>query len=602
MELGFLADFCYSFAKQVIIKNPIIMKRRFMLMVLLAIRMACGAQVPCWDGTVAEAYAGGDGTAENPYQIATAEQLALLANQVNGGVGNDAHYILMNDICLNGSEGLEWPVIGLMPYSFTGVFDGNGFTINDFLVNDHDIAGFFGTVENATISNVRLTGAAIYDYGLSSFSMCTGILAGRALNTNIINCSVDGEMDCLSSKLGGVVGSFMASYNGDTVFIRDCENNANLFSYNNVGGIAGYTDSNYGILCIEGCVNRGNVLDGTFCGGMVGQGSFHIRHCENYGTITASVSAGGMVGEGDWDRALIAYCTNRSKAEIKGECAGGIIGTSRGARMLMCVNQATVTGTSSSMILAGGIAGSDGSFLNCYNRGDVTYEFHGGLPSIIQMGGITGTPTSGYVYNVYNTGAIHKSVNPMIPNQTYGIIIPAILSDTTIRNCYWFGDYEIPEYVYNADSHSYVYLPGSCAFNEGPTPTTWTLETMQYGTADLVEALNLGAMGQCVWMEDESGLNDGFPVFVPPTPHGLDDPEMAQFGLYPNPTNGILFVETCQGASLPVANEYRITNLIGQIVQSGQIVDDGQQIDVSALPIGLYFFTIDGATKKFIVK
>ena len=91
-------------------------------------------------------------------------------------------------------------------------------------------------------------------------------------------------------------------------------------------------------------------------------------------------------------------------------------------------------------------------------------------------------------------------------------------------------------------------------------------------------------------------------LFVPPTPHGLDDPEMAQFGLYPNPTNGILFVETCHGASLPAANEYRITNLMGQIVQSGQIVDDGQQIDVSALPIGLYFFTIDGATKKFIVK
>ena len=54
------------------------MKRNLLLFVLLALGLACGAQAP-WNGTVAEVYEGGDGTSESPYQIATEEQLALLA-------------------------------------------------------------------------------------------------------------------------------------------------------------------------------------------------------------------------------------------------------------------------------------------------------------------------------------------------------------------------------------------------------------------------------------------------------------------------------------------------------------------------------------------
>ena len=38
-----------------------------------------------WDGSVALAFAGGTGTAENPYQIATGAQLANLARSVNNG-------------------------------------------------------------------------------------------------------------------------------------------------------------------------------------------------------------------------------------------------------------------------------------------------------------------------------------------------------------------------------------------------------------------------------------------------------------------------------------------------------------------------------------
>ena len=71
--------------------------------------------------------------------------------------------------------------------------------------------------------------------------------------------------------------------------------------------------------------------------------------------------------------------------------------------------------------------------------------------------------------------------------------------------------------------------------------------------------------------------------------------------VYPNPTDGVLFVETHGRASL--SNQtYRITNLMGQTVLSGNITAGTQQIDVSALPEGMYFITFAGKTQKFVVR
>ena len=81
-----------------------------------------------------------------------------------------------------------------------------------------------------------------------------------------------------------------------------------------------------------------------------------------------------------------------------------------------------------------------------------------------------------------------------------------------------------------------------------------------------------------------------------------DSPSMGSgtFAVYPNPTNGVLFVETRLIASLP-DQTYRITNLMGQTVLSGNINADNQQIDVSSLPKGMYFITVADETRKFVV-
>ena len=73
------------------------------------------------------------------------------------------------------------------------------------------------------------------------------------------------------------------------------------------------------------------------------------------------------------------------------------------------------------------------------------------------------------------------------------------------------------------------------------------------------------------------------------------------FAVYPNPTNGVLFVETVCTPSLPVET-YRIANLMGQTVLTGQITAETQQINVSSLPQGMYFITFAGETRKFVVR
>jgi hypothetical protein len=74
------------------------------------------------------------------------------------------------------------------------------------------------------------------------------------------------------------------------------------------------------------------------------------------------------------------------------------------------------------------------------------------------------------------------------------------------------------------------------------------------------------------------------------------------FGIYPNPTDNVLFVETQQYiASLSQSTTYRITNVTGQTVLTGSLTVENQRIDVSDLPKGMYFITIGDATRKFVV-
>lgn len=80
-----------------------------------------------------------------------------------------------------------------------------------------------------------------------------------------------------------------------------------------------------------------------------------------------------------------------------------------------------------------------------------------------------------------------------------------------------------------------------------------------------------------------------------------DDPstDSGTLTVYPNPANGVLFVETVHAPSLP-DQTYRITNLVGQTLLQGSINAETQQIDIANLTAGMYFFNVGEQTVKFV--
>ena len=112
---------------------------------------------------------------------------------------------------------------------------------------------------------------------------------------------------------------------------------------------------------------------------------------------------------------------------------------------------------------------------------------------------------------------------------------------------------------------------------------------------------------RCYWIEDELVFKPGDEDCdaVISELHGVEEDgpstPLTELVIYPNPTDGTLFVQTLRATSLH-DQTYRITNVMGQTLLMGKITDENQQIDVSSLPKGMYFITFAGATRKFVVR
>ena len=140
----------------------------------------------------------GDGTAENPYQIATAGQLLALADHPE--VWSDC-FVLTDDIGLFGrlfnraliapDEEDGWAEVRFQGTPFTGQFDGAGHTIHHLTIvgSRNDCLGLFGKIgEDARVSNLRLDGVRIIG---DERSVCTGSIAGH-LEGALVGCHVQG--------------------------------------------------------------------------------------------------------------------------------------------------------------------------------------------------------------------------------------------------------------------------------------------------------------------------------------------------------------------------------------------------------------------------
>ena len=116
-------------------------------------------------------------------------------------------------------------------------------------------------------------------------------------------------------------------------------------------------------------------------------------------------------------------------------------------------------------------------------------------------------------------------------------------------------------------------------------------------TLNLTRISREEATADLVMRATSNGLHVDFNihVIINYVPDGVDENEMAKISVYPNPTHDYIHVETCHGASVQRVEIYSIT---GQKV----LTSTETEINVSALPKGVYFVTVFAENQKIVEK
>lgn len=255
-----------------------------------------GETVDTWDGTaIADGFAAGEGTQDNPFQIETAAELAYFAKNVNAGNWYDGEYIVLkNDLDLNNQE---WTPIGNARKPFKGNFDGNNHTVTGMKISGAwDCVGLFGgctrhnvdsAIKNITVKNSDIHGEKF-----------VGAIVGRAEEINIENCRSIGNTINGETDVGGICGKIGGHSGGK---VSQCYNSSKVTGGGRVGGIAGMGS------IAENCLNTGEItIIGkayrSAGGGIFGifddtTASASITACVNLGKVSGGESFGGIVGK-----------------------------------------------------------------------------------------------------------------------------------------------------------------------------------------------------------------------------------------------------------------------------------------------------------------
>lgn len=305
-----------------------------------------------WTDYAANSFAGGSGTKDDPYKIATAEQLALLAKDVNSGVVGKTHsgeyFILTADIDLSGHV---WTPLGYESYSsgggsaqsFSGYFDGNNKKITGLYVDErvgdewgkNRNAGLFGRIaavsSEPVIQNLIVDGTVYAGDGDtdSGDNYGAGILVGSIATlygtdyTVIKNCTVSGTVNS-TKNAGGLVGD--ASY----THFENCTANVKVNGYGVSGGFVGNAFKSQ----LANCTARGDVSSrGWSTGGFAGIlfSNTTVEHCAAFGKVEAGDwNLGGFAGYAEGNVTIknsIAMGDVKSNVDRWDPKTGGFLGT-----------------------------------------------------------------------------------------------------------------------------------------------------------------------------------------------------------------------------------------------------------------------------------
>lgn len=341
------------------------------------------------------------GSKNNPYLIATADDLADFADRVNNPEEDDnekyarSHFKLVADIDMSGTAYVSAGQIFTFNegeederkvYGFSGSFDGNGHTISNLTIKRNlrsgmSYVGLFGYCHRAMIINLTLDNvsyAVVSGADKNDIGAYVGGVVGYGNLTNISNVRVSGEFNmslCASnpSRIGGIAGG-LDVYDSETAYIAYVKN-----CVSEVKVVAKKFDD-----------GDASSLDSSVNGGIIG--------------ATSTASNGALA---------VLNCVTTANAAVEGgEWVGGIVGYASCTRMsiINCANYARVKATNKDVSYAGGIIGyssNDNTVLDCFSTGRVTATRATSTTYKSYAGGIAGyTFTDDYSGGYYDAGTV----------------------------------------------------------------------------------------------------------------------------------------------------------------------------------------------------
>ncbi len=469
-------------------------------------------------------FAGGTGTAQNPFIITNITQLQAIRQ-----ASNSAHFRLGNDI--DASATSEWNGgTGFNPISwFNGSLDGNGYTISGLHINrpgTNDMALFVSSGSEALFQNIVFTTANIN--GSLRVAALVGTLAGTASNItvsgtisgvslmgavagqlnggSITNCQVNATINGSGSTNGLLVG-----FNNQGT-ISGCNVTGTVSGQGTLGGLVG---NNQGV--IEDC-HADVTVNGTeqYVGGLVGfNNQWSINNSSSSGTVNGTTDVGGLVGRNGSITATIS--NSHSSASVNGETnVGGLVGLNNDGTIEKTSSTGEVTGTTNIGGLVGFSGWSSSAVIRLsYSTSPVSPSPGGGNRN--QFGGLVGRLHGGIVDNCFARGDVNG-------NNRVGGLVGEMTNDASVINSFSTG-------AVNSDAGQAGGLAGR---SQGASSSNsfWDTQTSGWTTSDegagrnTVQMktqstfVNAGWDFNNIWVMDPA-VNDGYPylrAFYTPQP------------------------------------------------------------------------------------
>ncbi len=382
----------------------------------------------------------GSGTEVAPYLIHNIYGLRMIRDNLA------ADYRLENDINAAGTQswnnGQGWYQLGYYSTPFTGILDGNNYSINGLYSNDTGLFYYLeGTVRDLKISNADFTS-----------SSTTGILAAYARGASIDNVSVSGTVGG-GSYVGGLIGSAYNSDSGQITNIINCQADVTVTaSIGMAGGLVGVMNEGE----VDNCSSSGTIEGPTQLGGLVGQtGAIITNSSSDVDVICTGDYAGGLTGEsrgysggylsnctasgdvsgqsnvgglsGSISSNSITDCTASGNVTTSGARVGGLIGRMFGANQ---VSNSTASGVVSGSNNVGGLIG----YIDSQSSPDILIEgclAEGSVSGLNQVGGLIGHVTENYGTQTIQTSSASGTVSG---DTNVGGLIGKVVS-TTVSKC-----------------------------------------------------------------------------------------------------------------------------------------------------------------------